>query len=226
MPEPVEPRSSGLPKWILAGAIVFLVCFGLGLGLVLGGDDDDGSDGENASSTQDQPDEQAEETPETTEPSDETPEETTPDGVPEGDESLEDLLDNLPEGWEDMLPDGLLDDLSGLGDLGDVPIPPGMSSVQVSVVFEPDASDRRVEEIQSAFEESDLIGMVQFLSAEDVADVTGMTLPPGFEFDTLTAFGQEDADPDETRDFVCQFADDPGVETVQVFGADPCGTTT
>ena len=221
MPEPVEPKPGGLPKWILAGAIVFLICFGLGLGLVLGGDDD-ASDGEDASSTQDEPQLQAEATPETTEPSDET----LPDDLSEGDESLQDLLDNLPEGWEDMLPEGLLDDLSGLGDLGDVPIPPGLSSVQVSVVFEPDAPERRVEAIQSAFEESDLLGVVRFLSAEDVADVTGMTLPPGFEYDTLTAFGQEDADPDETRDFVCQFADDPGVETVQVFGADPCGTTT
>jgi hypothetical protein len=28
------------------------------------------------------------------------------------------------------------------------------------------------------------------------------------------------------RDFACSYADDPNVELVQVFGAEPCGQTT
>ena len=223
MPEPVEPRKSGLSKWILAGAVVFLVCFGLGLGLVLGGDDDS-SDAEDAASTDTVADEEDE--PETTEP----PATTTPDDPDdepfgEGD-SLEDMLDNLPEGWEDLLPDGMLDDLSDLGNLDDFELPEGMSSVQISVVFAPDARDRDLDAVETAFDESELVTFVQLISADEVSEITGMTLPEGFEFDTLTAFGSADADPDDTRDFACSFADDPGVETVQVFGADPCGTTT
>lgn len=227
LPEPVEPRSSGLPKWILAGAVVFIVAFGLGLGLVLGGRGDDSSDGEEAASTDTVADEDQSDQPEGDQ-EDSSDGEVTPDDLldGEGDGSLQDLLDNLPEGFEDMLPEDLLDDLSGLGDLSDFELPDGMSSVQISVVFSPDADDRQVERIQDEFEGSELVSMVQFLSAEDVADVTGMTLPDGFEFDTLTAFGSSDADPDDTRDFACSFADDPGVETVQVFGADPCGATT
>jgi hypothetical protein len=222
MPEPVEPRKNAVPKWILAGAVVFLLCFGLGLGLVLGGGDDDSSDADEAASTDTVDDDE----PETTEPSD--GEDVSPEDLldGEGGDSLQDMLDNLPEGWEDMLPEGLLDDLSDMGDLDDLELPDGMSSVQISVVFSPDANDRQVQAIQSEFEGSDLVGFVQFISAEDVSEITGMTLPEGFEFDTLTAFGTADADPDDTRDFACSFTDDPGVETVQVFGADPCGTTT
>lgn len=225
MPEPVGPERSSRSKWILAGAVVFLIAFGLGLGLVLGGNGDDASDGENAASTdtvvEDEGD-QADEAPDATE----APDDTAPEDLAGETDSLQDMLDNLPEGWEEMLPDGMLDDLSNLGDLEDFELPDGMSSVQVTLLFESDAPPRRVEAIQQEFEDSELISLVQFLSADEVADLTGIDLPPGFQFDTLSAFGSADADPDETRDFACSFADDPGVESVQVLGADPCGATT
>jgi hypothetical protein len=203
---------------IIAAVIVFVVAFGLGLGLVLGGGDDDSPDQEAAVATTD--------VPETTD----APDTTTPDDTEPGDEvdpddpfaagSLDDFLDDLPEGWEDMLPDDLLDDLSDLDGL-DVP---QMGDVQVTIVFTPDAAQQRIDDIRQAFEDAPELGFVQYLSAEDLDDFMGGDAPgPGF--DTLTAFGAGD-DAEATRDFVCSFADDESVQLIQVFGAEPCPEST
>jgi hypothetical protein len=193
---------------------VFVVSFGLGLGLVLGGADDDSSDDEPQALVDT--------------PTDPTTTDETPDGAlipvdpedPFGDaDSLDDLLSDLPEGFEDMLPDDLLDDLSDL-DLDDVPTP---GDVQATIVFSADADEDRVEEIHQEWEESPLLGFVQFLSSDQLDDLMGGENPAGMDFATVTAFGD---DADAVRDFACSYADDPNVELVQVFGAEPCGQTT
>lgn len=206
-PTPVEPRRRLAPKVAIAGAIVFVISFGLGLGLVLGGADD---------SSDDEPQALVEEAPETT-TSDETPEVDPQDPFADAD-SLDDLLSELPEGFEDLVPDDFLDDLSDL-DLDEVPTP---GDAQATLIFATDADPDRIEEIRQEWEGTPVLSFVQFLDSEEVDDVLGGDLP-GPDFATITAFGD---DAEAVRDFACSYEDDEAVELVQVFGAEPCGQST
>jgi hypothetical protein len=216
---------------VIAAAIVFIVCFGLGLGLFLGGRDDDEPDTEAAVDTSELPaedDAPTDEAPDTTDPFGELPDAPGDTGDDPFGALPEDFLDNLPEGWEDLIPDDLLDDLSDLGnldDLSDLEDLPGLGDVQVTILFESDARQQRIDAITAAFEDSPAIGYSQYLSSEDLSDLSGGAVPPGLDFDTLTAFGAGD-DPEATRELACSFADDPAVQVVQIFGAEPCDQTT
>jgi hypothetical protein len=204
-------------KVAIAGVVVLALGVGLGVGLVLGGRGDDSSgDHEAIVDRSTSPDGEA--TPSTTEPSADQGGEADD---PFGDPSLDDLLSDLPEDWQDLLPDDLRDDLSDLSDLEDLDVPGG---VQVTIVFAPGAPRRQVNAIQDAFERSDLLSFVQFLSAEELDEFTGgPPIPPSMAFDTLTAFARSGTDPEEARAFGCSFADEPAVAFVQIFGGEPCG---
>jgi hypothetical protein len=237
----VAPKGGGLPKVVIAAAVVFVLAFGLGIGLVLGSRGDDGGDQENASATEPADDEAEGAGPDDTETQDESdpfgdfgdePGGEPSDEDPFGGMLPDDLLEQLPEGWEDLIPDDLLDDLSNLddlsdlegfedfGDLGDFEIPEA-GAAQVTILFEDDAPERRVQRIRTAFDQSAVIGYVTYLDADNLDDLMGESLPPGALSAVLTAFGAG-GDPDATRDFACSFSDDPAVQVVQVFGADPC----
>jgi hypothetical protein len=215
----VAPRGGGLPKFLLAAAGVLVLCLGVGVGLVMADRDDDADDEAAQPAAEVDPDEStADEPPSTTAADDdeapEPPEDD--DGGGEGD-ALDDLLSDLPPGTEDLLPDDFLDDLSDF----DIP---GVG-VSVTIVFEPETPQRRVDAVREEFEGSDLMSFVQSFDADELDELMGEEIPrpPGFDVGLVSAFGREGADPDEVRDFACEYADDPDVFLVQLLGAEPCG---
>ena len=229
------PGRGGLPKLFVAGAVVFVLCFGLGLGFVLAGGDDDPDAASSAGATDEDGDDGRGDAPSTpflpggpgggegdppadTLPIPDDPFGDLPDELPDDLDGLDELLDQLPEGFEDLLPDDLLDELDDLEDLED--LPDRLGDVQVTIAFTDDAAPRRMERIRDAFEDSDLLSFVQYVTAEQLEDLAGGPLP--LAIDTLSAFSRQDVQAASVRDFVCDFADDPAVRTVQLFGAEPC----
>jgi hypothetical protein len=213
---------------VVAGILlgVALVLGGIGIGFVLfGGDDDEASEAAPPTTVADNG-----------EPSTEDPfsdlsdpfggdlsdfsdlfEGDFSDLLPEGFE--DDLSEMLPEGFEDLLPEDF-DDLDEF--LEDPPF--GISDIQAVAVFAPDATPAQINRVERAWQDEPLLSAVVLLDPEDLDDLGGGSLPGALP-STLSAFGPEE-DAAAVREFVCSFADDPGVQSVQVLGTRPCDQAT
>lgn len=201
-PEPPGRRS----PWPLVAGVALgatLVLGGVGLGFVLFGGDDD------------EPEEAAAPTTVVEEPEPSTVDPFGDFSDPFGGD-LSDFSDLLPEGFEDLLPE----DFDELDEFLEDP-PFGIDDVQATLLFDADATPTQIRRVERAWEDSPLLSGVVSLTGEEIDDLTGGSLPPGLVPATVTAFGAEE-DAAQVRDFVCSFADDPGVQLVQLFGTDVC----
>ncbi len=199
----------------MAGVLLGLVLVlgGLGLGFVLfGGDDEDESEAAGPTTVVED-DEPAAEDPFGGDLSD-------PFGGDLSDLFEGDLSDLLPEGFEDDLSDLLPEDFDELDEFLEEP-PFGLDDVQATVIFTPSATPAQVRRVEQAWEDEPLLSGVISLDAEELNDLAGGSFPPGLVPQTVTAFGAEE-DAAEVRRFVCSFADDPGVQLVQLLGAEAC----
>jgi len=221
-PEPPRRRS---PWPLVAGVAlgVALVLGGVGIGFVLAGGDDDGPEAAAPTTVVEEEDEPEAEDPfgDLSDPlggdlSDFSDlfEGDFSDLLPEGFE--DDLSDVLPEGFEDLLPE----DFDELDEFLEDP-PFGLNDVQATLIFEPDARPAQIRRVERAWEDEPLLSGVILLGPEEIEDLGGGDLPPGLVPSTVTAFGAEE-DAGAVRDFVCSFADDPGVQLIQLVGTDAC----
>jgi len=214
-PTEPPPRRSVWP--ILAGVVLglALVLGGLGLGFLLFGGDDEDEPEAAASTTVVEEDEPAVEDPfgDFSDPFGGDLSDFS-DLLPEGFE--DDFSDLLPEGFEDLLPE----DFDELDEFLEEP-PFGFDDVQATVLFTPSATPAQVRRVEQAWEDEPLLSGVISLDTEELDDLTGGSLPPGMVPPTITAFGAEE-DAAQVREFVCSFADDPGVQLVQTLGTEAC----
>jgi hypothetical protein len=205
-PAPGAARRPVAPFLLGAAAGAAVLLAGIGVGFVVWGDDEAEPVTTVASTVED-------EAPDDRSGGEDEP--TDPFGGDLSDlpsEDLSDLFDDFSDMFGGDLSDFLPDDLGDFDDMFSDGFAVG--ELQAVALLDPDATRAQVDRVDEAWSESPLLSSVLVLDPDDLPMDPSL---PGALQASVTGFAQEE-DAEEVRAFVCGFADDPGVASVQLLG--------